>query len=91
MSLLTVGGAPTVEIGLDEFETEDIVQYLKDIGYIAGDSAALGAADLVREIEEKIPEAITFQTCSDDEYSVTAGTRKYAGKGCATIIVLPGR
>jgi hypothetical protein len=51
----------------------------------------LAAADLVRLIEDKIPDAVIFQTNIQDSHSIVAGNRKYEDKGCATIIVLPGR
>jgi hypothetical protein len=46
---------------------------------------------IARFIESKYPDAVIFQTNIQDSYSLIAGARKYDGKGCATIIVLPGR
>lgn len=90
---------PTVTVeadcSLDEFELDDIVQYLKGLGYVfAGEgqgNSEPDTTDLVRLLEEKIPETITFRTNIDDDFSVSVGKKKYEGKGCATIIVLPGR
>lgn len=90
--------APKISIeadcSLDEFDVEDIIQYLKELGYVfaceSHGNNEPNITDLVRLLEEKIPDAIVIRTNLDDLYSVIAGKKKHEGKGCATIIVLPG-
>jgi hypothetical protein len=59
--------------------------------YLTSSDDDIEEVGIARFIESKYPDAVIFQTNIQDSYSLIAGARKYDGKGCATIIVLPGR